>query len=236
MYSVISELLYWFLNLPDLKMVIIIVGGVIFAISWTILWLQCHSVTEVADILASIINGYTLACLFLYWFGDWNMMESPMNYWMLFSVFIFSVSLLSFPLSRRGAIVNSALQGAIYMSITLLFMFDGNLQYAIINNWRRLKEASFANATIIAHLDLVDHFCAIIWAMSVMSGIFIQTRIVDGGCSCFGRRSTRPPRHRDEEVQPLIARLTARELGSDDVFLSPQSNSRFMSRFKRSYF
>uniref|UniRef100_A0A1B0D900 Uncharacterized protein n=1 Tax=Phlebotomus papatasi TaxID=29031 RepID=A0A1B0D900_PHLPP len=139
----------------DLKIIIIIVGGIVFAITWTLLWLQCHSVSEVADILGSILNGYCLACLVLYAFGDMRILESHTYYWMVFSLIVFCVSILTFPLTRRGAIVITALLGSFFMGITLLFMFDGNLHYAIINNWRRLKDKSFSYAILNPHLDIV---------------------------------------------------------------------------------
>uniref|UniRef100_A0A1B0GHL9 TM7S3/TM198-like domain-containing protein n=1 Tax=Lutzomyia longipalpis TaxID=7200 RepID=A0A1B0GHL9_LUTLO len=217
----------------DLKMVIVMLGGLIFAIAWTVLWLQCHSVTEVADILGSVINGYGLSCLVLYAFGDMRILESHTYYWMVFCLVLPSAAVLSFPLSRRGAIVSTALQGSFFMSITLLFMFDGNIHYAVINNWRRLKDTSFTYAIINPHLDIVDCFCIVVWLMAFISSIFIQTRLMDGGCPCWRRQRVRVLRYRDQEAQPLIARLTARELGSDDVFLSPRSNSRFMQYWNR---
>ncbi|XP_059614377.1 transmembrane 7 superfamily member 3-like [Phlebotomus argentipes] len=220
----------------DLKVIIMIVGVIVFSVVWTTVWLQCHSVSNVADILGSFLNGYTVACLVLYMFGDMKILESESYYWMVFCLVIPSVSVLSFPLSRRGAIVNTALLGSTFMALTLLFMFDGNLHYAIINNWRRLKDKSFSQAILNPHLDIVDCFCIAVWLMAFASSIFIQTRLIDSGCACWGPHNVRVLRFRDQEARPLIARLTKRDLGSDDVFLSPRSNSRFMRRFKRHSF
>lgn len=251
---------------------IIAIGGIIFAFFWTLIWLQCHSVYKLSDLMAAMILGYIFSCLFIFCKADADFLIPTFNYYFIIICGITMVTVLYFSvITIYGVIVINAMVGATFVVLTLLFIFDGNLQYAFVDNWRRIRDDQFRNALVFPHMEFVGEFrikwnksfenvalkiwvqsklarqngknnlffipdwiCVVLWLVILCLGIEIQKRILVHYFSYGilqhenyyrGQRSLRI--FRDPEQEPLIA--AQRSVSSDDVFLSPRSNTRFMA-------
>lgn len=87
---------------------------------------------------------------------------------------------------------------------------------------QRIEERVHSNAIIVY---LPDWISVVLWVVIFAFGLCFQRK-----CKCIDNRPHNPmPRiFRDPEQRPLIARLTSSG-DSNDVFLSPRSNSAFLN-------
>lgn len=208
------------------KLTIAIGLGVVLVGTWIRTLLQCHAIYRLTDFMAAIILGYTFSCLILFGSADAGFMVSSVNYYLVLSAGVLLITLWYFSLlAVCGVIIMNIMVGCTFIVLTLLFIFDGNLQYAFVNNWRRIRDDDFRYALSFPHLEVVDWISICLWWVIFGFGLCFQRK-----CECAGdaHRPRSPRIFRDPEQQPLIAGVIGSG-DSNDVFLSPRSNSLFLS-------
>lgn len=112
--------------------------------------------------MAAIILGYTFSCLILFGSADAPFFVSSVNYYLVLCSGILLITLWYFSLlAVCGVIIMNIMVGCTFIVLTLLFIFDGNLQYAYVNNWRRIRNDDFRYALCFPHLEVVGEFYCI---------------------------------------------------------------------------
>lgn len=220
--------------------------GIVLTATWIRTLLRCHAIYRLTDFMAAIILGYTFACVILFGTADAGFLVNSVNYYLLLATGVLLITLWYFSLlAVCGVIIMNVMVGSCFIVLTLLFIFDGNLQYAFVNNWRRIRDNDFRYALIFPHMEVVgnaehkgarvhsnaiivylpDWISVVLWVVIFAFGLCFQRK-----CKCIDNRPHNPmPRiFRDPEQRPLIARLTSSG-DSNDVFLSPRSNSAYLN-------
>lgn len=130
--------------------------GVVLVGYWVRLLLQCHAIYRITDFMAAIILGYSFSCLILFGSADAAFFLSTANYYLVLSAGVLLITLWYFSLlAVCGVIMMNIMVGCTFIVLTLLFIFDGNLQYAFVNNWRRIRDEDFRYAFCFPHLEVV---------------------------------------------------------------------------------
>lgn len=138
------------------KLATAIVLGVVMVGTWIRTLLQCHAIYRLTDFMAAIILGYTFSCLILFGSADAAFFVSSVNYYLVLLTGVILLTLWYFSLlAVCGVIIMNIMVGATFTVLTLLFIFDGNLQYAFVNNWRRIRDDDFRYAFCFTHLEVV---------------------------------------------------------------------------------
>lgn len=124
--------------------------------TWARTLCVCHAIYRLTDFMAAIILGYTFSCLILFGSADAVFFVSSVNYYLLLLAGVLLLTLWYFTLlAVCGVIIMNVMVGSTFIVLTLLFIFDGNLQYAFVNNWRRLRDDEFRFALCFPHLEVV---------------------------------------------------------------------------------
>lgn len=138
------------------KLTVSSVLGVVLVGTWIRTLLECHAIYRLTDFMASIILGYTFSCLVLFGSSDAAFFVSSLNYYLVLSAGVLLITLWYFSLlAVCGVIIMNIMVGCTFIVLTLLFIFDGNLQYAFVNNWRRIRDDDFRFALSFPHLEVV---------------------------------------------------------------------------------
>lgn len=130
--------------------------GCVLVAGWTYILLNCDQIYRLTDFMAAVVLGYTLSCFILYGSADAEFLTSSWTYALVMLAGVLLITLWYFSiLAACGVIAINVIVGSFFVVSTLLFIFDGNLQYAFVNNWRRIKEADFRYAIQFPHLVAV---------------------------------------------------------------------------------
>lgn len=132
--------------------------AIVLVVTWMRILLRCHAIYRLTDFMAAIVLGYTLSCMILFGTADAEFLVSSINYFLLLSTGILLITLWYFSLlAACGVIIMNIMVGSTFIVLTLLFIFDGNLQYAFVNNWRRIRDNEFRFALCFPHLEAVGN-------------------------------------------------------------------------------
>lgn len=130
--------------------------AIVLVATWIRTLLQCHAIYRLTDVMAAIILGYSFSCLILFGSADAAFFVSSLSYYLVLGSGILVITLWYFSLlAVCGVIIMNIMVGCTFIVLTLLFIFDGNLQYAFVNNWRRIRDDDFRYALNFPHLEVV---------------------------------------------------------------------------------
>lgn len=145
-------------SISVVKLTVAIGLGVVLIATWIRTLLRCHAIYRLTDFMAAIILGYTLSCIILFGTADAGFLVNSVNYYLLLATGILLITLWYFSLlAVCGVIIMNVMVGSCFIVLTLLFIFDGNLQYAFVNNWRRIRDNDFRYALIFPHMEAVGN-------------------------------------------------------------------------------
>ncbi|CAH1159932.1 unnamed protein product [Phaedon cochleariae] len=150
--------------------------GFMYGIVWMFFWWK-FGIPLLSVHLAFLLTGFLIASIVFYaGLADIPVFTNGMNFWATFvSIMLVSLILL-IPFTMYGHIFACSFLGS-YACITALnYYVGGNLQYIIINTYRRVAVKNFNYAVIDPPFQMIDTLHSLLWILLLLFGIFIQVR------------------------------------------------------------
>ncbi|XP_046394170.1 transmembrane 7 superfamily member 3-like [Ischnura elegans] len=126
-------------------------------------------------ILISLNVGVLLASIaFFAGLGDVDLMDSDINFWVAFGVFVLSAPSVLVYLSHKACIVASGVLGAYAVIVPIDHYIGSNLKYIILNTIRRAIAPEFRTAVISPPFQFKDLTLTVVWFTLSVVGISMQ--------------------------------------------------------------
>ncbi|XP_018562655.1 transmembrane 7 superfamily member 3-like [Anoplophora glabripennis] len=160
----------------DEKMVTSIMIGFLYGIIWVFIWWK-FGVPVLSVQLNFILSGLLVASIIFYaGLADFYIYRSNLVFWVTFVCIMVACSIIWTPMSMYSHIFGCSFLGSYAFFIALNYYLGGNLQYIVINTYRRATVWNFSNAVISPPFEIIDIMHSIGWVVLVVTGCFVQLR------------------------------------------------------------
>ncbi|KAJ8913338.1 hypothetical protein NQ315_013309 [Exocentrus adspersus] len=158
------------------KMVTSLIIGFFYGIIWIFIWWK-FGVPVLSVHLNFILTGFLLASVIFYaGLADVYIYHSNLNFWVTFLCIMLACIIISAAVTMYGHIFGCSLLGSYAFFTALNYYLGGNLQYIIINTYRRATVKYFNNAVISPPFQVTDIVHSIAWIVIVVLGFYVQVR------------------------------------------------------------
>ncbi|KAG5879208.1 hypothetical protein JTB14_004098 [Gonioctena quinquepunctata] len=150
--------------------------GFVYGIFWTFIWWK-FGIPLLSVNLSFILSGCLIASVIFYaGVGDIDIFTNNMNFWAVFFSMVLCCLISFMAMSRYGHILACSFLGSYACVTALNHYIGGNLQYIIINTYRRVAVRHFKFAVIDPPFQMIDGVNTFIWIILFSFGIFVQVR------------------------------------------------------------
>nr|XP_023020175.1 transmembrane 7 superfamily member 3-like [Leptinotarsa decemlineata] len=180
------------------------VVGFLYGIFWTFIWWK-FGIPLLSVNLVFVLSGCLVASV-IYYAGvaDIDIFTNDINFWVIFLSIILGCLIIFVPFTRMSHIVTCSFVGS-YACITAMNHYvGGNLQYIIINTFRRATVKHFNYAVIDPPFQMLDIVNSFLWVVLFLFGVFVQIRDQHGKPPFPPNRSGIIRAARVTESTPLI--------------------------------
>ncbi|KAL3265737.1 hypothetical protein HHI36_009939 [Cryptolaemus montrouzieri] len=161
----------------DDKFVISLLIGIIYGMIWVGIWYNC-GIPILSASLTFLHSGVLIACI-CYHFGLADLEPFHRNgfYWSIFFGIIVACWLILSIFTMPGHIFSCAFFGSYVLMVTTLnFWMGGNLQYVVINVYRRICVPNFNDVILDPPFQPRDFFVALLGIFFVAHGFYKQLK------------------------------------------------------------
>ncbi|KAH0809332.1 hypothetical protein MTP99_011906 [Tenebrio molitor] len=158
------------------KTTVSLIIGLIYGAIWLAIWWK-FGIPILSASLTFILAGFLMASI-VYYAGvaDLNVFHNNVNFWVTFASIVLAFHMIWTMWTLEGHVFGCSFLGAYACVAALNYYIGGNLQYIVINSFRRIAVKDFNMATVDPPFQILDISQSILLVVMTTFGFYYQMK------------------------------------------------------------